>query len=660
LYGSNARHSVIRENSAITEGVSLLCGIVGYLNLNGRPLDRDERFIDPMCTSINHRGPDDSGTMIMGPVALGMTRLSIIDLKTGHQPIGNEDGSVWIVFNGEIYNYKELQKQLIARGHRLATGSDTETIVHLYEEYGVECLKFLEGMFAFALWDHERQRLFIARDRMGEKPLHWAVFENQLIFASEIKGILAHPRARKQLNPESLQKYLALEYVPAPHSIFKDIDKLMPAHYMLVEQGQVKIRNYWQPDTFTKPIAEGEAREKLTHLLDESIKGRLISDVPLGVFLSGGIDSSAIAALSAKNLNRQLDTFSIGFADPSFDETDAAASVAAHLGTNHHVAQFDPSTALNTVEELWEVLDEPLADASIIPTFFLSKMTREKVTVALAGEGGDELFGGYPTYQAHRLAKYWGMLPAALRHGILEPAIRNLPVSMNNLSFDYKAKRFISAVEAPPVKRHLRWMGSIPITDHAQLIQPEVLCLSGDEQLYPGLGSGEGGLLGVRISAGPDVVSTIMHLDMTTYLPDDLLVKSDRASMAAALEVRLPFLAYPLVEFALSLPTSLKVKGLTTKYLLKKAMSKYLPERTLQRPKKGFGIPVAKWLRNEFQPVVMELLGEDFVRKQDIFRWHYVRQLLQEHRDGRVDRRKELWTLLMFQMWWRKYFASGS
>src|SRR5262249_37868300 len=373
------------------------------------------------------------------------TRLSIIDVAGGHQPIGNEDGSVWIVFNGEIYNFHELRDRLLKHGHRFATRSDTETVVHLYEEYGVECLNYLEGMFAFAIWDGDRQRLFIARDRLGEKPLHWGIFDGQLIFSSEIKGILAHPKATRAVDPGALQRYLALEYVPAPHSIFKGIEKLMPAHYMLVEAGQVKTGRYWEPVACPTELPEQEAAEKLVHLLSESTRLRLISDVPLGVFLSGGIDSSSIAALASAGGGERLKTFSIGFADKSFDESEHARAIAAYIGCDHHVSTFTAEVGFTMMEELWQVLDEPLADASIIPTYFLSKMTREVVTVALAGEGGDELFGGYPTYQAHRLASVWNSLPAPVRRGILEPAIRKLPVSLNNLSFDYKAKRFVSA-----------------------------------------------------------------------------------------------------------------------------------------------------------------------------------------------------------------------
>ncbi len=630
-----------------------MCGITGYLNLNGHSIDPEEKILTQMCKTIVHRGPDDEGGLIMGPAAIGMTRLSIIDLKTGHQPIGTEDGSAWIVFNGEIYNFQELQDRLISRGHLLKTRTDTETIVHLYEEYGVECLQFLEGMFAFAIWDNERQRLFVARDRLGEKPLHWGVFDGQFIFGSEIKTILAHPKVTRQLDPVALQKYLALEYVPSPHSIFAGIHKLAPAHFMLVERGQVKARRYWEASNQTVHVSEKEACERLIELLGTSTRLRLISDVPLGIFLSGGIDSSAIAALAARGAMSPIKTFSIGFADKSFDESDYAKAVAAHIGCEHQMAVFDSTTAVETMEELWQVLDEPLADASIIPTYFLSKMARQEVTVALSGEGGDELFGGYPTYQAHRLAALWKLIPYPLRHSVLEPVLKNLPVSHNNLSFDYKVKRFIASVDEPPFRRHLRWMGSIPVPEHTKLISPDVIAFAGEDELYPDLP------LSSPISKeSRNVIAKIMQLDLVTYLADDLLVKSDRASMAASLEVRLPFLAYPLVEFAATLPSSFKVKQFTTKYLLKKAMAPYLPSQTINRPKKGFGIPVAKWLGCEFAPIVAELLSEAFVKRQQIFVWPYIEGLLREHREGRVDRRKELWTLLMFQWWWRKFFAA--
>ncbi|MBC7999915.1 MAG: asparagine synthase (glutamine-hydrolyzing) [Leptolyngbya sp.] len=637
-----------------------MCGIVGYLNLNGEKLDSSKELIGNMCHTIAHRGPDEEGSIVIDAAALGMTRLSIIDLSTGQQPIPNSDESAWIVFNGEIYNYKEIRELLVKKGHTFKTSSDTESIVHLYEEFGVDCLDYLEGMFAFAIWDRAKQRLFIARDRMGEKPLHWGVFDGKFVFGSEIKGLLAHPSVTKDLNPEALMRYLALEYIPAPNSIFKGIHKLMPAHYMIVEGGNVTIKNYWSPKAEKSKLSEAEATERLMELLRKSIELRLISDVPLGIFLSGGIDSSAIAAIATEISGKQIKTFSVGFSDKSFDESDHALAVAKHIGSDHKVVTFEPDLAFETMTELWDYLDEPIADASIIPTYFLSKMTKESVTVALAGDGGDELFGGYPTYQAHGMADTWKVIPKSLRHGFIEPALRKLPVSLNNLSFDFKVKRFISAVDEPTMRRHLRWMGSFPLKEHSQLLNPQIFdtfpYTENEEELFDSPGSSR---IIMPAFAGRDNADTAMRLDLSTYLPDQLLAKSDRASMAASLEVRMPFLAYPLVDFALSLPTSMKVNSSNTKLLLRRAVAPLLPEAILKRPKKGFGIPVGKWLKNEFRPIVDELLDTDFLRSQGIFQPEYVRALLKQHNDGTADRRKELWTLLQFQWWWRKFFMAA-
>lgn len=639
-----------------------MCGIVGYLNLNGENLAPEQSLLESMCGSLYHRGPDEEGRKIVGPAALGMRRLRIIDLKTGQQPITNESKDVWIVFNGEIYNFHELQKLLLDRGHVLATGSDTETIVHLYEDFGVDCLSHLEGMFAFALYDVKKETLFLARDRMGEKPLHWSVLDGQFVFASEIKGLLLHPGARRELDLTALQQYLSLEYVLAPRSMFKGISKLPPAHYMLVKDGAITISKYWQPQVERSELSQREAQEKLLNLLDRSVELRLISDVPLGVFLSGGIDSSTVAALAAKHVPGRLKTFSVGFADKSFDESKWAKIVAESLGTEHQDVTFQPELAFETMQELWQYLDEPMADASIVPTFYLSKMTRRSVTVALSGEGGDELFGGYPTYQAHKLASVWNSLPSAIRNGVLAPLIRNMPASYNNLSIDFKLKRFIAQADQLPIRRHLRWMGSMPPSTHSEIIRPEVLDAAA--RSYPGveeelLANLPERLYGSGCSLNEDVIDSVMRLDMTTYLPDDLLFKSDRASMAASLEARLPFLAHPVVEFALSLPSSYKVNGMTTKYLLKKAVASLLPDAVIQRRKKGFGIPVAKWLRDDFKPLVDEFLCQSFIEKQGLFNFSTIKSMLDEHNAGRVDHRKELWTLLTFQCWWARFLASS-
>lgn len=637
-----------------------MCGIAGYLNLDGAALDWHESHLATMCRSIHHRGPDEEGMKFVGPAALGMTRLSIIDLSTGQQPIANEDNTIWIVFNGEIYNFHELTERCLSLGHKFKTRSDTEAIVHLYEEYGIDCVQYLEGMFAFAIWDTNKQRLFIARDRMGEKPLHWAIFDNIFFFGSEIKTILSHPKAKRQLNPVALQEYLSLEYVPAPSTMFEGIHKLPPASYMLVEHGQVKIDRYWSPDVTKCNLSESEASEKLLELLDRSVKLRLISDVPLGIFLSGGIDSSGVTALAARHVTQPLKTFSIGFPDQSFDESDYAEQVARHVGTDHHKAQFTPELALSMMEELWSVLDEPIADASILPTYFLSKMTRQSVTVALSGEGGDELFGGYPTYIAHKLASIWRALPAPLRKGVFTPLINSLPVNLNNLSFDYKLKRFISSAEEATMVRHFKWMGSIPIAQHGGLIKQSVFdgasAYAQHENLIDKLTQTR--WLMQTIQNDSNVVDAAMRLDTSCFLADQLLVKADRASMACSLEARMPFLAYPVAEFALSLPTSYKVNNLTTKYLLKKTLAPYLPENIIKRPKKGFGIPVAKWLKGDFKVLVDNFLEEGYIRRQGIFEWAYLNRLLTDHYEGRADRRKELWTLIMFQRWWHKFFGA--
>ena len=541
----------------------------------------------------------------------------------------------------------------------LRSGLSSERLV---PDYGVNCLRFLEGMFAFALWDNRKKRLFIARDRLGEKPLHWAIFDNQFLFGSEIKAILANPAANRRLNVAAMEKYLALEYVPAPDSIFESINKLMPAHYMLIERGQIKIQLYWDSNVAQSDIKESEAKQKLLELLDRSVELRLISDVPLGIFLSGGIDSSTITALAARRSSKPIKTFSIAFADRSFDESEHAKMVARHIGTEHHVIRFQPEQAFETMNELWQILDEPIADPSILPTYFLSKMTRKSVTVALSGEGSDELFGGYPTYQAHRLAYLWNAIPSKFRHYVLESAIASLPVSLNNLSFDYKLKRFVAAINESPMRRHLQWMGAISLREQKKLIRSEFFGQAKREARSPNFQAEEELIQHISQSVALankqgtlDVVDKAMRLDLGTYLPDDLLVKSDRASMAASLETRLPFLAYPLVEFALSLPPSLKVRGITTKYLLKKAAAPLLPHRTIHRPKKGFGIPVAKWLNNDFRSLTDEYLGSDFIQAQGIFNSNYIQELLTRHRQGQSDYRKELWTLLTFQCWWHKY-----
>lgn len=635
-----------------------MCGIAGFFALDGAPRAMPG-VLDAMCQAMTHRGPDDQGTLERGPVGLGMRRLSIIDVGGGHQPISNEDGSVWVVFNGEIYNHPELQAALTARGHRLATRSDTEVIVHLYEDHGEDFVKHLNGMFAIALWDAKREKLILARDRMGEKPLYYATIEDQLLWGSELKCLLAHPAVPRRLSLPALSRYLQFEYVPAPHSILEGVHKLPPAHLLVAERGETRVFPYWRLDL--TPIApapsEAEALDELKARLDVAVRRRLLSEVPLGVFLSGGIDSSTIAALAARHAPGRLKTFSIGFEDPSFDESGHARAVARHLGADHHEDILSPARLIDLVPELTRLLDEPFGDASVMPTYMLSRFAREHVTVALGGDGGDELFGGYPTYQAQKLAGLYDALPGPMRAligGAGRMVAGGLPVSTNNLSLDFKLKKFTGALDAPALERHLQWLGSFSPADQAGLLSPEVRAELAGDDLYREARAVWGA------SASNDPIARYLHLDASTYLPDDILVKVDRASMATSLEVRAPFLDHTLVEFVAGLPSHYKLQGMTTKHLLKRAAADMLPAQILNRPKKGFGIPVAKWFQGELRGLMLDVFSPARLREAGLFEVSAVQRLVKEHLDGTRDHRKPLWTLFMFELWREAYLKTPS
>src|SRR5437867_4191309 len=455
-----------------------MCGITGWANLDPRtpPPDGAEELLRSMCDRMIHRGPDSEGYVIGDGVALGMRRLAIIDLVTGEQPVYNEDHSIAVILNGEIYNYRELRADLETRGHRFRSASDTEILPHLYEEYGRDMVQHLNGMFAFALWDDKRRRLFIARDRFGEKPLYWGVFDRKLLFASEPKVLLAHPAVRPNLNLNALRKYLSFDYVPAPLSIYEGINKLPAAHTLILENGEIKTERYWKLSYKTRaPVPTvAEAAEQLRELLADSVRMRLVSDVPLGILLSGGIDSSMVAALAVRASSETVKTFSIGFAESSFDESQFARRVAQYLGTDHHEERFSASLAANLVSEIGAWLDEPMSDPSLVPTYLLSRFTRKHVTVALGGDGGDELFAGYPMYFGHRMAHAYEMIPRFVRSGLIEPMVNLLPVKTKNLSFDYRARRFITASHYDEVARHHIWFGSFTPHDQELLLSDDV------------------------------------------------------------------------------------------------------------------------------------------------------------------------------------------
>jgi asparagine synthase (glutamine-hydrolysing) len=608
-----------------------ICGVAGGDPAGGREL------VGRMCSALAHRGPDDEGSVHLDGVTLGMRRLSIIDLEGGHQPMPNEDSTVWAIQNGEIYNHLELRELLVAAGHSFNTQSDTEVLVHGYEEWGEAMVDRLNGMFAFAVLDRRRGVVLLARDRMGIKPLHYAIDGKRLVFASELKALLRDPALRREIDPVALDQYLAYEFVPSPRSIVLGIDKLQPAHILTwsVKDGTHRIRRYWSPEL---GVADGhrsldEESERLRAVLRESVRKELISDVPLGVFLSGGIDSSAVAAMMTQ-LGGDVKSFSVGFADRSFDESGYARQVALHLGTEHRELTLEPDMLLGLIPKLPSLLDEPLGDASIIPTYLLSEFTRRHVKVALGGDGGDELFAGYPTLQAHRLAAYYLRAPRVLREGVVEPLVRRLPVSRGNLSFDFRAKRFVGGARYPVAERHQRWMGSFNAQERAVLLAREVPHEVEDGE-----------------AAYADPLNQVLALDMRLYLENDILVKLDRASMMASLEGRVPLLNNDFVEYATHLPLNMKLRGLRSKFLLKRALRGLLPEAILNRPKKGFGIPVAHWFRGPLKEQLLSVLSPERIARKGFFDPAAVAALIGDHLDGRRDNRKQLWTLFAFELW---------
>jgi asparagine synthase (glutamine-hydrolysing) len=625
-----------------------MCGIAGWANLDPcmAPPEGGEELLRAMCDRMHHRGPDSEGYLVDEGIALGMRRLAIIDLLTGDQPTFNSDRSVAVVLNGEIYNYREVRAGLEKRGHKFRTESDTEVLPHLYDEYGRDMVQHLNGMFAFALWDEKRKRLFIARDRFGEKPLYWGLFDRRLLFASEPKVLLAHPSVKPNLNLDALRQYLSFDYVPAPLSIYEGINKLPAAHTLTLEDGTPKVERYWCLSYQTKqPVPSvPEAAEQLRDLLADSVKMRLVSDVPLGVLLSGGIDSSVVAALAVRASSETVKTFSIGFAEASFDESQYARAVAKFLGTDHHEERFSASLAANLVGEIGAWMDEPISDPSLVPTYLLSRFTRKHVTVALGGDGGDEIFAGYPMYFGHYMARAYLAVPGFLRRGLVESIVNLLPVKTKNLSFDYRARRFIAASHYDEVARHHVLFGSFSPHDQELLLTDDVKRAS-EPDIYADAR---------RVFSECDsknIIERMQSLDTQFYLAEDILTKVDRASMAVSLEVRAPYLDPRVAEFAASLPPSYKLHGYTSKYILKKAAKGLVPPFVWRRGKKGFGVPFAKWLKSELRPMAHDLLSPERLRRTGLFDPAYVAKLQDEHERGVANHRKLLWTLLSFELW---------
>jgi asparagine synthase (glutamine-hydrolysing) len=626
-----------------------MCGICGFV-VERRPDYDPDAVVVRMADTLSHRGPDGAGYLKAMPAWFGHRRLKIIDLETGDQPIFNEDGTVAVVFNGEIYNYRELTRDLAAKGHTFRTRSDTEVIVHLWEEVGTDLPNHLNGMFAIALWDTRKRELFLARDRMGKKPLYWAATPQAFVFGSELRAVMQHPGVERKLSPEAVNKYLLFDTVPAPHTILSSVRKLEPGTWLTYREGTPRLGRYWDisfPSPHEKVPSLADASERLVSLLKDAVDRRLISDVPLGVFLSGGIDSSIVTALMCEiGGAAQVKTFSVGFTDATFDESQYAKLVAQKFGTRHHSQTLTADTMLELLPGIIARLDEPLADGSLIPTYFLSKFTREKVTVALGGDGGDELALGYPTFQAHRIARWYSWLPRFLRAAVAA-VVRSLPVSTSNISFDYKAKQFVSGMDYDRFSRHFVWIGAIPPDARAGLMAPDFAPGSADAVL-------EDIPRHLAACQPRDDFDALTYLYAKLYMCDDILMKVDRAAMMNSLEARAPLLDYRVVEHLTSLPTHMKLNGFTMKYILKRAFASRLPGEILHRKKKGFGVPIADWLKGELRPWVEDLLSPRSVSESGIFEPSAVQALWTDHLQGVTDNRKPLWSMVVLLLWVRE------
>ena len=620
-----------------------ICGVVSSETLGSSHTG----LLKSMCLTLYHRGPDDEGYYIDQNAGLGVRRLSIIDLVTGQQPISNEDRSIWVVFNGEIYNYRTIRAQLEARGHVFATQSDTEVIVHAYEQYDQECLHLFNGMFSFAIWDANRKRLLIARDRLGIKPLYYWTNNNQIIFGSELKSLLANPSIPRDIDPIALDYFLTLEYIPNPHTIIKNIHKLPPGHYLLFQGGSLRIEPYWDIEPRKLPRNELDCEEALMDLIKDSVQMRLVSDVPLGAFLSGGIDSSTVVAFMTKVSNSPVRTFSIGFEEESYNELPFARQVATAFETEHLEHKISPDIS-NLAEQLAGHLDEPLGDFSIFSTYLVSEMARKSVKVVLSGDGGDEVFGGYDTYVAQSMHGYYSMLPTSLRKRVLPSLAGLIPPQRAKKGLVNKAKRFVEGSAYPGSLQHTRWMLFLNEGEKHQLYQSEWR----DQTI----GVEPTTLLeGYFQKANQwDSLAQQQYVDIKTYLVDNILTKVDRMSMAVSLEARVPLLDHRIVEFALNLPQHMKLQRNKTKIILRRAMKEVLPQNVLTKPKQGFSIPLKHWLRGPLKPLMMDLLSQEVIRQRGYFEPQTITRWVDEHLRGRANHSHRLWALILFELWQQK------
>jgi asparagine synthase (glutamine-hydrolysing) len=626
-----------------------MCGIAGvfeYRHKTHVPADLLQRMTDV----IQHRGPDDAGAFFSGPVALGMRRLSIIDVEGGKQPVSNETGDVTLVFNGEIYNFRTLQDELSSRGHLLKTASDTEVIVHLYEEHGCDCVNDLRGMFGLALWDKRRECLLLARDRLGIKPLYYADVNGTLIFGSEIKSILQHPAISAEMDADALSNFLSLKYVPSPQTLFRGIHAVPPGFLLTCDHGGVKLQRYWDLSfSSTTSASEDECAERLEFLLRESVSLHLQSDVPFGAFLSGGLDSSTIVALMAGSLAQPVNTFSVGFESHGSEVSEAhyAKLVADHFGARHHEVVITAADFLDHAEKVIWHLDQPVADLACFANMMLAECASQHVKMVLTGEGGDELFAGYARYAGERFRPLTKHLPTwaantLVRASSLLPGLRRPKLALNAL------------MESEESSRLVHWFPLFTTSEKANLLSPgmmqEISTLASAEKVFADH---------LTNADSNNPLSRMLYVDTKLWLPDDLLARGDKMSMAASIEARVPLLDHTLVEFAASLPPHLKIRNLTRKYLLKKVAAKLLPAAIIQRKKQGFPIPMSTWFREEAKEFVSDLLSRDTVNRRGLFNADYVQEILQQHLRGTADKSAQLWALILVELWQRQFLDSS-
>ncbi len=630
-----------------------MCGITGFIDYwSTSDADARAATLDAMCRVIRHRGPDDQGVMVEPGIALGMRRLSIIDLAGGHQPITNEDATVTIVFNGEIYNYRELQVTLEARGHKFKTNSDTETVVHAYEEFGAACVDQLRGMFAFAIWDDREKKLFVARDRVGKKPLYYSITRSgTLVFGSELKSLLEHPEVEREVNPRALDVYFSLGYVPDPITIFENVEKLPPGHHLTFKDRRLSVERYWDFPYDTISNRNGHSAsdylEELRSLLHEAVKLRLVSDVPLGAFLSGGVDSSTVVGLMAGQMSQPVKTFSIGFNEDSYDELKYARLTAKKFGTDHHEFLVTPDIC-EVVDQLAWHFDEPFADSSAIPTYVVSKLAREHVKVVLTGDGGDELFAGYTRYLTEQRRSKFDLVPRLVKEGLMDPLSRGLPHGA-------WGRNYLHNVSLDPIGRYLDNVSvftglnktSLYTSDFSDHLRDSSHLSSYFLELSRN----------VKTNAPLD---SLLYIDSKTYLPGDILTKVDRMSMAVSLEARVPLLDHKLIEFVTRIPASMKLAGNETKHLFKKAIADLVPAEIINRPKQGFGVPIQTWINQQLRERIRETLGDPRTLERGYVSRRHVQVLLDEHERGRRDHAMALWSLLMLELWHRQYVDKHS